>query len=72
MGYTTRERYDGMYTEVKRVVPGPDGEPLVKQTTCCCAKAGATRQQCRDASGNKNPCRCWCHCRKPVMRSVAN
>jgi hypothetical protein len=53
---TRRKRYDGMYTEVKRVV---DGE--VKQTVCCCKFAGGTRRECADATGNKTPCRCFCH-----------
>lgn len=53
---TTRKRYDGLYTEVKRIV---DGE--VKQTCCCCKDPGATAEECRIATGNKTPCRCDCH-----------
>lgn len=53
---TFRDRHDGMYTEVKRVVDGK-----VKQTCCCCEAAGMTRRECSDKAGNKTPCRCWCH-----------
>jgi hypothetical protein len=60
---TRRERYGGMYTEVKRVVVR-DGEPEVKETVCCCAYAGATPRECADAKGNKTPCRCDCHRKK--------
>lgn len=56
---TMRKMYGGMYTEVKRIV---DGE--VKQTCCCCKAAGMTRNECSQASGNKTPCRCWCHSNK--------
>jgi hypothetical protein len=61
---TTRERYGGMYTEVKRVVIRDDGQPVVKETTCCCASAGSTPRDCADAAGNKTPCRCHCHRKK--------
>lgn len=60
---TRRKRYDGMYTEVKRVVVDPAGEPVVKET-CCCALAGGTRKECQLAAGNKTPCRCYCHSKK--------
>lgn len=53
---TTTRRYKTYWTEVKRIVAGE-----VKVTTCCCAGPGLTPQQCRDLSGNKNPCRCDCH-----------
>ena len=60
---TRRKRYDGMYTEVKRVI-WRNGEAIVKQTTCCCKLAGASRRECADATGNKTPCRCDCHAKK--------
>lgn len=53
---TKRKVHSGIYTETKRVV---DGE--VRQVTCCCKDAGASRSECAIASGNKNPCRCFCH-----------
>lgn len=58
---TFRKRYGGLYTEVKRVVPDKGGEPAVKETVCCCKGAGLARRECADASGNKTPCRCYCH-----------
>ena len=60
---TTRRKYRDYWTEAKQVVPGPDGEPVVKQTVCCCKVAAGTRRECADASGNKTPCRCDCHSR---------
>jgi hypothetical protein len=57
----TRRKWLEFWTETKRVVKGPDGEPFVKQVRCCCADPAGTRQSCRDASGNKTPCRCFCH-----------
>lgn len=53
---TKRAIHGGMYTETKRVVRG-----VVKQVTCCCAAAGATRKGCAVVAGNKTPCRCYCH-----------
>lgn len=53
---TKRKRYNGMYTEVHRVV----GDE-VKVTCCCCADAGATARECADSRNLKNPCRCDCH-----------
>ena len=58
---TTRRKVREHWTETKRVVPGPDGEPAVKQVTCCCADPGAGRRDCAHAAGNKTPCRCFCH-----------
>jgi hypothetical protein len=51
------------WTEVKRTVI-KDGEPVVKVTTCCCALPGRPRYLCQRKSGNKTPCRCWCHSEK--------
>lgn len=56
---TFRKRYDGLYTEVKRVVDGK-----VKQTCCACKGAGLSRRECAEATGNKWPCRCYCHSKK--------
>lgn len=56
---TKRQRGEH-YTEVKRVVGG-----AVTQTTCCCAAAGATPRGCAAVSGNRTPCRCACHPRRP-------
>jgi hypothetical protein len=56
---TFRKMYNGIYTEVKRVVNGE-----VKQTCCCCKAAGMSRRECADAHGNKWPCRCYCHSKK--------
>ena len=58
---TTWRKHLTHWTETKRVVPNKKGEPTVKVTTCCCAGPGLTRNQCRAASGNKSPCRCFCH-----------
>ena len=59
------KRASGEYwTEVKRVVTGDDGKPVVKQTVCCCAAPGETRKGCSVVAGNKTPCRCWCHSKK--------
>ena len=60
---TRRKRLE-LWTEVKQVVVGADGEPEVKQTLCCCKAAGSSRKECSIASGNKTPCRCDCHSRK--------
>lgn len=57
----TRRKWKELYTESKRVVLDEDGEPVVKQVTCCCAVAAGTRHECSEAAGNKAPCRCWCH-----------
>lgn len=62
---TLRKRYDGLFTESKRVVVGKDGEPIVKQVTCCCSAPAASRRECADAAGNKTPCRCYCHSTQP-------
>ena len=56
---TKRATHGGLYTETKRVVDGQ-----VKQVSCCCKSAGATRKECMEASGNKTPCRCYCHSEK--------
>lgn len=52
------------WTEVKRVVL-VDGEPVVKQTSCCCEEPGMSRRQCSDSPKRrypiKMPCRCYCH-----------
>jgi hypothetical protein len=45
---TFRKMYQGIYTEVKRIVNGQ-----VKQTCCCCKGAGLTRRECANVSGNK-------------------
>jgi hypothetical protein len=47
------------WTEVKCIVNGE-----VKQTTCCCANAGAIPKECAKVTGNKTPCRCDCHRKK--------
>ena len=60
---TYRKRHEH-WTETKRVVAGPDGEPAVKQVTCCCEAPAATAKQCQQVSGNKSRCRCFCHSRK--------
>lgn len=56
----TKRKYKKYWTEVKRVVE-VDGEPVVKQTTCCCAAPGETPKGCSVVAGNKTPCRCHCH-----------
>lgn len=58
-----RKTHDGMYTEVKRIVVR-EGEPEVKQTSCCCKAPGDTRKECANVTGNKTPCRCDCHSKK--------
>lgn len=57
----TREHW----TETKRIVNGE-----VKVTTCACRAPAAKRRECADATGNKTPCRCFCHSDKldPVTR----
>lgn len=60
---TTLRNYKGYWTEGKRVVIR-DGEPVVKQTCCCCKAPLATRKECAIATGNKTPCRCDCHATK--------
>lgn len=60
----TRRKHLEYWTEVKRVVVGADGEPRVKQTTCCCAAPGATPKGCAIVNGTKTPCRCDCHRKK--------
>lgn len=60
---TWRERFDGMYTETKRVVI-KDGEPVVKQVVCCCTKPAAKAMECADARGLRTRCRCYCHSTK--------
>ena len=57
----TRRKVKTYWTETKRVVRDASGEPVVKQTCCCCKASGASRKECITASGNKTPCRCWCH-----------
>lgn len=57
----TRRKWKDYWTESKRVVTDGNGEPVVKQVTCCCSVAAGTRRECADARGNKTPCRCWCH-----------
>lgn len=60
----TRRKWLTHWTEVKRVVVGPDGEPTVKQTTCCCRVPGGRRGECAAVGHLKNPCRCFCHSKK--------
>lgn len=47
------------WTESKRIVNGE-----VKQVTCCCKDPAMSRRSCMLKSGNKTPCRCWCHAGK--------
>lgn len=61
---TTTRRLNEFYTETKRVIVR-DGEPEVKQTTCCCRMPGAKARECSDAQGHKTPCRCNCHRSRP-------
>jgi hypothetical protein len=61
----TKRKHLAHWHEVKRVVIGPDGEPMVKQTTCCCKDPGASARDCMLRAGNKTRCRCWCHSKKP-------
>lgn len=56
----TRRKHKQYWTEAKRVVL-VDGVPIVKQTVCCCAVPAGTRRECSVGSGNKTPCRCFCH-----------
>lgn len=56
----TKRRLNEFYWEVHRVVDG-----AVRVTTCCCAAAGSTAKGCAVVAGNKNPCRCACHPRRP-------
>lgn len=53
---TTREIHNGMYTEMHFII---GGEIVVM--SCCCNAPGETGRECMEASGNKNPCRCYCH-----------
>lgn len=55
-----------VYTKVERVVFDKNGDPQVNTTTCCCKAAGALRRICARVSGNKTPCRCFCHSLKPA------
>ena len=50
-----------LWTRVQRVIIDPDGNPQVKDTTCCCGAPGGMRRLCARAMGNKTPCRCHCH-----------
>jgi|HubBroStandDraft_4_1064222.scaffolds.fasta_scaffold64215_1 hypothetical protein len=54
-------RHSEYWTTVKRIAVDSDGEPQLKETTCCCALAGGTRKECSAKAGNKTPCRCACH-----------
>ena len=63
----TRRKSGEFWTETKRVVMDEDGEPQVKQVTCCCALPAGTRKECSEQAGNKTPCRCWCHSSKLKM-----
>ena len=60
----TRRKILDYWTETKQVVPDENGEPQVKQVTCCCIVPAGTRRACSDVAGNKTPCRCWCHSKK--------
>lgn len=57
---TVRKRGEYWF-EVKRTVLDESGEPVVKETSCCCAAPGSTRKGCSVVAGNKTPCRCFCH-----------
>lgn len=63
----TTYRKTGLHTETKRVVNG-----VVKVATCACAAPAAKRRECADATGNKTPCRCFCHSDKldPFVRAA--
>lgn len=61
---TTTRKLNEFYTETKRIVAGE-----VKQVTCCCAAPGATAKGCAIVSGNKTPCRCDCHRKRPAKGS---
>lgn len=61
----TKRKHLEYWTEVKQIVVIA-GEPVVKQTTCCCAAPGSTRKGCSIVAGNKTPCRCFCHDRKRI------
>jgi hypothetical protein len=52
----TKRKILEYWTEVKRIVNGE-----VKQTACCCKDPGESRRDCMLKSGNKTPCRCFCH-----------
>lgn len=56
---TTYRTYKTHWTETKRVIDGK-----VKQVCCCCKAPAATRKECQIATGNKTPCRCFCHSNK--------
>lgn len=58
---TVRRKVRTYWTRVQRVVIDGDGQPQVKDTTCCCKAAGALRRICARVSGNRTPCRCDCH-----------
>ena len=61
----TLRRVREFWTEAKRVTVDASGEPVVKQTTCCCEAPAASRRDCSLKAGNKTPCRCFCHSKKP-------
>lgn len=57
----TKRNHLAHWHEVKRVIRG-EGEPWVKQTTCCCASPGASSRECSIKANHKSKyCRCYCH-----------
>lgn len=69
---TYRKRHE-YWTETHRVVTDVQGEQQVKVVSCCCGAPAATRKQCAIASGNKTPCRCFCHSnRLPTPAEIDN
>ncbi len=61
----TRRAWLEYWTETKRVLTAANGEPYVKQVTCCGTGAAGTRRECQESRSLKTPCRCHCHSTKP-------
>lgn len=57
---TTYRKIHEHWTETKRVV-AVDGEPFVKQVTCCCDVPAGDAMGCAIVRRCKTRCRCACH-----------
>ncbi len=60
----TKRKIKEFWTEVKRVLPDANGEPVVKETTCCCARPGASARDCMLVAGHKSRCGCFGHSKR--------
>ena len=61
MARSTKTRVHEFWVRTQKIVMDREGQPQVKDTTCCCKAPGALRRVCARAQGNKTPCRCACH-----------